>query len=177
MFAHGAGNYMFGIFDEYAASFSLVLIALFELVSISYIYGLKKFCDDCELMTGKRPSFIIMLSWRFISPILLLVIIFATMREFAINLDYEAWISSGHLETKQWPTWCISFGAMLILICVMWIPAIAILRILGLQLLPDERLDQCWWPAEELREVHQIHEEHKITKMERLLLGFRSDDD
>lgn len=178
MFAHQAGSYVFAIFDEYAASFSLILIALFELIAISYLYGLKRFCDDCELMTGTRPSFVIMLSWRYISPILLLIIIFATMREFANSITYEAWSREGHIETLEWPSWCIGFGAALILVCVVWIPLVAIMRILKLRswLLPDEDPNQCWFPAEELREFHHIDEEHKVTKWERVLLGFSSDD-
>lgn len=176
MFAHGAGSYMFAIFDEYAGSFSLVLIALFELIAISYLYGLKRFCDDCELMTGRRPSFIILLSWRYISPILLLVVIIATIREFAVTLTYEVWLGD-HSEPKAWPIWCIALGAVLIIICVIWIPAIAILRIFKINLIPEESLAQCWFPAEELREFHDIQEEHKVTKLERVLFGFRSDDD
>lgn len=176
MFAHGAGSYMFAIFDEYAGSFSLVLIALFELIAISYIYGLKRFCDDCELMTGKRPPFLILLSWRYISPILLLVVIFATIREFSVSLTYEAWVN-GQLETKAWPSWCIIFGAFLVIACIIWIPLVAILRILKINIIPEESLSKCWFPAEELREFHDIQEEHKVTKLERILFGFRSDDD
>ena len=167
---------MFAIFDEYAGSFSLVLIALFELIAISYIYGLKKFCDDCELMTGRRPPFIILLSWRYISPILLLIVIAATIREFTVSLTYEAWIGD-HLVTKSWPSWCILLGSLLIISCILWIPAIAILRILKINVIPEESLNQCWFPAEELREFYDIQEEHKVTKTERVLFGFRSDDD
>lgn len=166
---------MFSIFDEYAGSFSLVLIALFELVAISYIYGLKRFCDDCELMTGKRPPFIILLSWRYVSPILLLVVIFATIREFTLTLDYQAWTGE-QLVAKVWPGWCIGFGAFLILACVVWIPAVAILRIMKVKILPDENINQCWFPADELREFHDLQEEHKITKLERILFGFQEDD-
>lgn len=166
---------MFAIFDEYAGSFSLVLIALFELIAVSYIYGLKRFCDDCELMTGKRPPFIILLSWRFISPILLLVVIFATIREFTLTLDYEAWTGE-QLMVKVWPNWCIVLGACLITTCVICIPAIALLRILKIKILPEEHINQCWFPADELREFHNIQEEHKVTKLERILFGFEDDD-
>lgn len=176
MFAHGAGSYMFAIFDEYAGSFSLIIIALFELIAVSYIYGLERFCDDCELMTGKRPPFLILLSWRYISPILLLVVTFATIREFSITIQYEAWLKD-HVELKLWPSWCIFFGLFLILACVIWIPAIAILKSMKITLIPEENLSQCWFPAEELREFHDIQEEHKVTKLERVLFGFRSDDD
>lgn len=176
MFAHGAGSYMFAIFDEYAGSFSLVLIALFELIAISHIYGLKRFCDDCELMTGKRPPFIILLSWRYISPIALLIIVIATIREFTVSLSYETWIGD-HLETKAWPAWCITLAIVLILSCVIWIPLVAVLRYLKISIIPEETLSRCWFPAEELREFHDIQEEHKVTKLERVLFGFRSDDD
>lgn len=177
MFAHGAGLYMFAIFDEYAGSFSLVLIALFELLAISYLYGLKRFCDDCELMTGKRPPMLIMLSWRYLSPILLLVVIAGTVREFNTSITYEAWTRAGILVDKTWPNWCIVLGALLILACVVWIPLVAVLRAMRLRILPEEPDAKRWFPAEELREFHDIQEEHKITKLERVLFGFRSDDD
>lgn len=167
---------MFAIFDEYAGSFSLVLIALFELIAIAYIYGLKRFCDDCELMTGQRPHFIILLSWRYISPILLLVVIVATLRQFAMEITYEAWQADGHLMELQWPNWCIVLGAILIIGCVIWIPLVAVMKIMRVNLIPEEQLSRCWFPAEELREFHDIQEEHKVTKLERILFGFADDD-
>lgn len=166
---------MFAIFDEYAASFSLVFIALFELVAISYIYGLKRFGDDCELMTGKRPPFIILLSWRYISPIVLLVVIFATIREFSLSLNYESW-TGAELSLKVWPHWCIALGATLVVACIMWIPAIPVMRILKVKLLPEENINQCWFPTDELREFHDIQEDHKVTRTERILFGFQDDD-
>lgn len=178
LFAHGAGSYMYAIFDEFAASFSLIFIALFELIAISYIYGLKRFCDDCELMTGKRPPFIIVLSWRYISPILLLVVTLATIREFSDSIMYETWSQkTASVEMKEWPTWCLVFGAILVIICSIWIPAVAILRKFKIYLLPDEDTEQRWFPVEELREFHDIQDEHKVTKLERILFGFSSDDD
>lgn len=166
---------MFAIFDEYAGSFSLILIALFELVAISYIYGLKRFCDDCELMTGKRPHFIIMLSWRYVSPILLLIIVLATVKEFKSAINYEAWLDD-HNVIKTWPDWCIVLGAVLVMVCIIWIPVVAILRILKINIVPEENLNRCWFPAEELREFHKIEDEHKVTKLERVLFGFNPDD-
>lgn len=35
---------MLQLVDTYAASYSLVIIAIFELVGVSYIYGKKKYC-------------------------------------------------------------------------------------------------------------------------------------
>jgi hypothetical protein len=188
MFAHGAGSYMFAIFDEYASSFSLVLIALFELLAISYIYGLKRFSDDCELMTGKRPPFLVLLSWRYISPIVLLLLIFTTIKQFTVELNYEVWqpVNDGdaipgdemaHLKAVSWPNWSILFGCLLIISCIIWIPLIAILRAMRINIVPEEQ-QQRWFPAEELREYHQLQDqEHQVSKFERIFFGFRQDDD
>lgn len=43
IFAHGAGNYAFTLFDNFAGSFPLLIIALGETISIAWIYGLKRY--------------------------------------------------------------------------------------------------------------------------------------
>ena len=42
-FCHGAGNYIFTLFDNFAGSVPLLVIALAECLSIAYVYGLKRF--------------------------------------------------------------------------------------------------------------------------------------
>lgn len=37
--SYQGGIYMFQLVDTYAASYALVIIAIFELVGISYVYG------------------------------------------------------------------------------------------------------------------------------------------
>lgn len=177
-FAHGAGSYIFAIFDEFASNFSLVLIALFELLAISYIYGLRRFHDDCELMTGKRPNLLILISWRYVSPILLLVIILATMKQFSVELNYEAWVGD-HMETREWPSWCTVLGSLLIVSCTIWIPLVMVLNVLKMNLLPKEELNRRWFPADELREYHGLQEEgtRQFSRWERVLFGFSNDDD
>lgn len=41
-FSHGAGNYVFTMFDNFSGSVPLLVIALFECIAVSYIYGLKR---------------------------------------------------------------------------------------------------------------------------------------
>ena len=42
VFSHGAGNYVFTLFDNFAGSVPLLVIALFECLAISYVYGLNR---------------------------------------------------------------------------------------------------------------------------------------
>lgn len=41
-FAHGAGSYIFTLFDDFSGNFPLLIIAFCECVAISYVYGVKK---------------------------------------------------------------------------------------------------------------------------------------
>lgn len=42
MFTHGAGNYIFQLFDSFAGNIPLLVIGLMECISISYVYGIKR---------------------------------------------------------------------------------------------------------------------------------------
>lgn len=42
VFAHGAGSYIFVLFDDFSGNFPLLIIALFECVGVAYVYGLKR---------------------------------------------------------------------------------------------------------------------------------------
>ena len=42
MFANGAGNYIFTIFDNFSANIPLLVIALFECIGVAYFYGLQQ---------------------------------------------------------------------------------------------------------------------------------------
>ncbi|XP_057690916.1 sodium- and chloride-dependent transporter XTRP3A-like isoform X2 [Corythoichthys intestinalis] len=55
-FTTPSGNYWFTMFNEYGASFSLLFVVLIEIITISYIYGLKRFEKDIEDMIGHRPN-------------------------------------------------------------------------------------------------------------------------
>ena len=50
MFAHGAGNYIFVLFDNFSGNVPLLIIAFCECVGVAYIYGLGR-CDFILLLT------------------------------------------------------------------------------------------------------------------------------
>merc|ERR1711953_764793 len=43
IFAQGAGNYVFTLFDNFSGSIPLLIIALCECIAVSYCYGLRRF--------------------------------------------------------------------------------------------------------------------------------------
>ena len=71
--------YMVQLIDNYAATYSLLIIGLFECVAINYIYGIQNFFKDIEMMLGKRPTVWWVIMWRYVTPALLFVSIIQTL--------------------------------------------------------------------------------------------------
>uniref|UniRef100_A0A3B5LJU1 Transporter n=1 Tax=Xiphophorus couchianus TaxID=32473 RepID=A0A3B5LJU1_9TELE len=71
-FTTRSGNYWFTMFNDYGATFSLLLIVLIEVITVSYIYGIKRFEKDIEDMLGHRPNWFWKIMWGGISPLLLI---------------------------------------------------------------------------------------------------------
>ena len=69
------GFYLFTLVDNYAAVYSVILIAIVELVSVSYIYKIKRLNSDFLMMTGKMLPKFFALSWKYVCPVLLTVML------------------------------------------------------------------------------------------------------
>lgn len=92
IFCTGAGEYWVGMFDTFAGSMGLIVIAFFETIVISYVYGHKKFSDDIEKMIGERPGIYWQAMWRFISPLTIFSIVVASVYYRVTHPpDYPAW--------------------------------------------------------------------------------------
>uniref|UniRef100_H0VH68 Transporter n=1 Tax=Cavia porcellus TaxID=10141 RepID=H0VH68_CAVPO len=87
-----SGSYWLEVFDNFAASLNLVTFALLEVVGVTYVYGMERFCADVEWMTGRRPSLYWRVSWRVVSPLLLLGILLSYIVLLALKSpSYKAW--------------------------------------------------------------------------------------
>lgn len=90
-----------------------------------------RFADDIELMTGNRPGLYWLICWKYLSPLAMLSILIASFVQiFFEGSGYPAWVASkGITEKHEWPVWALVLIAILILASVLWIPAIAICRL------------------------------------------------
>ncbi|XP_031298541.2 inactive sodium-dependent neutral amino acid transporter B(0)AT3 isoform X1 [Camelus dromedarius] len=87
-----SGSYWLEIFDHYAAPLNLIFFAFFEVVGVVYVYGMKRFCDDIAWMTGRRPGLYWQVTWKVVSPLLLLTIFVAYISLLASTPpSYKAW--------------------------------------------------------------------------------------
>ncbi|KAI8499080.1 hypothetical protein Bbelb_235330 [Branchiostoma belcheri] len=65
------GMYFFQLVDFYAAAISIMIIALFEVIAISWIYGGNRLARNIEEMTGNKPWLYFIVCWYGLSPILI----------------------------------------------------------------------------------------------------------
>ncbi|XP_034251306.1 sodium-dependent neutral amino acid transporter B(0)AT3 [Thrips palmi] len=173
-FAHGAGSYVFVLFDNFSGNFPLLIIAFFECIAVSYVYGLKRFADDIELMTGSRPHLYWLICWKYLSPLAMLCILVASIVQIVVDgSGYAAWVAEkGVTERHEWPVWALVLIAILILVSVLWIPVVCVARMFDLHIIEDS--EKAWFPAADLREFHGILP-HEVTTAETLLFCIRED--
>ncbi|XP_040833251.1 inactive sodium-dependent neutral amino acid transporter B(0)AT3 [Ochotona curzoniae] len=131
-----SGSYWLEIFDSYVASLNLIVFAFFEVVGVVYIYGLWRFCEDITWMTGRQPGLYWRVSWRVISPLLLLSIFLAYLILLAQRPpSYGAW--NPHYEQfptrqeKLYPSWVQATCTFLCLLPALWIPGVAMVQLLA----------------------------------------------
>ncbi|XP_066556629.1 sodium- and chloride-dependent glycine transporter 2 [Amia ocellicauda] len=113
-----SGMYMLQLVDTYAASYSLVIIAIFELVGISYIYGLQRFCEDIEMMIGFQPNKFWRVCWAFVTPTILTFILFLSFYQWKV-MTYEDY---------TYPTWSMVLGWLMVVCSVIWIPIMFVIK-------------------------------------------------
>lgn len=65
--------YYLQLFDWYAASISVILICLVEVIIVGWTYGVDNFTRDIEFMTGQKVHWWWKLCWKIVTPIILTV--------------------------------------------------------------------------------------------------------
>ncbi|XP_070795208.1 sodium-dependent neutral amino acid transporter B(0)AT3-like [Pituophis catenifer annectens] len=125
LFTTRSGSYWIEVFDSYGGSIPLLIISLFELYGIVHVYGLKRFCDDVEWMTGRPVHFYWKASWQFFSPVLMLSVLLsfvAVQRPSTYNAWNPSYEDFPSKQSKSYPRWVLVIGALLVLLPCIFIP-------------------------------------------------------
>ncbi|XP_048461168.1 sodium- and chloride-dependent neutral and basic amino acid transporter B(0+)-like [Rhincodon typus] len=118
-----AGIYWINLIDHFSIGWLPIITTLQELIAVSSIYGINRFIKDIEMMIGARSwSFWLWwkLCWFFISPFVLTITFFWSLMTF-IPPKYGS---------VQYPVWAIALGWCLIIFSVIWVPIMAVVRII-----------------------------------------------
>ncbi|XP_020318279.1 sodium- and chloride-dependent glycine transporter 1-like isoform X1 [Oncorhynchus tshawytscha] len=114
-----AGIYWLLLMDNYAASFSLVIISCIMCICIMYVYGHKKYFKDVEMMLGFPPPIFFRVCWRFVSPIIISFILIFTVIQYK-PITYNDYV---------YPGWSLAIGFLMAMSSVTCIPIYALYKI------------------------------------------------
>ncbi|KAI5628641.1 sodium-dependent neutral amino acid transporter B(0)AT1-like [Silurus asotus] len=133
IFTQRSGEYWLALFDGFAGSIPLLIIAFCEMVSVAYVYGIDRFNEDIEFMIGHKPNFFWQATWRVISPLIVLVIfIFYLISTASRELTYIAWNPESknfpNLEVLHYPDWINSIIFILSGVPALIIPTVAVYK-------------------------------------------------
>ncbi|KAF6197705.1 hypothetical protein GE061_008671, partial [Apolygus lucorum] len=130
IFCTGAGQYWLGLFDSFAGTIGLVMIALLETIAVVFIYGHEKFSNDIYEMTGYRPGLYWQVTWRFIGPTIMTVILASSIvAKIVEKPTYMAWDKDkGITVPLEYPGWVMGIALGIVLASVLPIILVFLLR-------------------------------------------------
>uniref|UniRef100_A0A672IEX0 Transporter n=1 Tax=Salarias fasciatus TaxID=181472 RepID=A0A672IEX0_SALFA len=149
-----SGIYWVTLIDKFAGSWVLLVLALFELISVSYIYGLNRFIEDMEMMMGKK-SFAFWLWWRacwfFITPCVIFVWSIVTL----VPPLY------GQIP---YPDWGIAIGWCIVVFLLIWIPVVAVYKLIRAEGNLWKRVKSLCTPSEQWHPYMDAHRGDRYPK-------------
>ncbi|XP_011213288.2 sodium-dependent nutrient amino acid transporter 1 isoform X2 [Bactrocera dorsalis] len=102
------GQWILNLVDYFAGTYIVFSLAVFEIVGITWFYGLRNFCDDVEFMTNRKVSIYWRLCWGIITPLLLAVIFIYSLAVME-PLTYAGWSYPTSAEIVGWILLLIGF--------------------------------------------------------------------
>lgn len=113
------GMYVLNLFNLQSGGVSLLFLAFFEVIAISYGYGADQFEKDLELILGRKPCVWWKICWKYISPFIILAILISSLVQWS-GVKYGSY---------EYPPFGEAIGWMLALFSMVWIPIVAIYKI------------------------------------------------
>lgn len=131
LFVQRSGNYFVTMFDDYSATLPLLIVVILENIAVAWVYGIDKFFEDLRDMLGFTPYRFYYYMWKFITPILLLVLLGSSFIQLIRTPpSYSAWIQDLAAEkTLMFPVWGIVVCISLVVMAILPVPVVFGLRI------------------------------------------------
>ena len=110
------GIYIFNLFNWQSAGFSLVFVALVEIITVGWLFGTDRLNAMLAQMVGYKPALWWSICWKYLTPgVLIMIIVFAGLGWEGVSYDGVAY-----------PAWAEFCGWLLVTLTVMWIPICAV---------------------------------------------------
>lgn len=104
------GIYMFTLIDTFSASWSLLILALGEVILIVYVYGVHNFLNNISEMGIRIPKILVLywrINWQVFTPLILFFITLITWITFE-PCSYNGYVFPPLIQTLGWLMACTS---------------------------------------------------------------------
>ncbi|XP_022529866.2 sodium-dependent neutral amino acid transporter B(0)AT2 [Astyanax mexicanus] len=130
MFVQRSGSYFVTMLDGYSATLPLLFVVFLENVAVAWVYGTDKFYDELKDMLGFRPFRYYYYMWKYVTPLLLLVMLVASLIQLGLTPPtYNAWNQElAHEQSLSFPPWALAVCIMLMIITILPLPVVFFLR-------------------------------------------------
>ncbi|KAF4092992.1 hypothetical protein AMELA_G00027210 [Ameiurus melas] len=124
LFTQRSGNYFVTMFDDYSATLPLMVVVIFETISVAWIYGADRFLDDVEVMLKWRPPAIYKYMWKYVCLLAMMGLLTASvLRMFFKWPTYTAWDhTTGSESSLGYPGWALVMLVLLIITAFLPVP-------------------------------------------------------
>ncbi|KAL3987284.1 lysyl oxidase-like protein 2/3/4 [Sarotherodon galilaeus] len=124
LFTQRSGNYFVTMFDDYSATLPLVIVVIFETISVAWVYGTDRFLDDIEVMLKWRPPVVYKYLWKYVCLLAMVSLLAASLLRMVFKgPTYTAWNQSTASEmTLEYPGWALAMIIMLIVFASLPVP-------------------------------------------------------
>ncbi|XP_061830015.2 sodium-dependent neutral amino acid transporter B(0)AT2-like [Nerophis lumbriciformis] len=124
LFTQRSGNYFVAMFDDYSATLPLIIVVIFETISVSWVYGTDRFLDDIEDMLKWRPPVVYKYLWKYVCLLAMIGLLTASLLRMVFKRPtYTAWNqSTGSEMTLEYPSWALAMIVLLILLASLPVP-------------------------------------------------------
>ncbi|XP_062517467.1 sodium-dependent neutral amino acid transporter B(0)AT3-like isoform X2 [Corticium candelabrum] len=123
VFVIQSGYYTFQLFNTYSVSLPLLGIALCECITVCWIYGVERFRNDMEVITGKLPHMIWVYVWKYVCPIVILCILVGSIIKQGIHpLTYHIYHNYIESADGKYPSWSLFCASFIILVAIGPVP-------------------------------------------------------
>ncbi|XP_007256349.3 sodium-dependent neutral amino acid transporter B(0)AT2 [Astyanax mexicanus] len=125
LFTQRSGNYFVTMFDDYSATLPLIIVVVFETISVAWIYGADRFLDDVAVMLHWRPPVIYKYMWKYVCLLAMVGLLAASLLRMVFKRPtYTAWNhTTGSESSLEYPGWALVMLSMLIVTACLPVPA------------------------------------------------------
>ena len=132
------GLYIFTLFDNHSATYSALMLGAAEITVMAWVYGAEQFMEDLHSMLGfyPFPRMFWLLSWKLVSPALLIVRTSLagqgkckTLYLQVILVTTAIGYKGNSYDEYVYPSWANALGWLLTMSSVLMVPLVILWRL------------------------------------------------